>query len=270
MEEQQDIPAATMGVQLVYAASVSIIVIMLLGIVQSLKISSYIINYQYTGSTSCVNGAVHLVNGRRPSEGAVQICVNGVWGHVCGYYWSTTNAKVVCSQLGYSTTCELLIVNNSLIMKYYKQCNCPSTVYSHSLFLFSGGSQQPIIYDRVSCSGSERTLASCSKDVNYDSYCQTSKAGVVCEGEYSNSTVDMHIFCTYFTVFGNQSVPSNCTSGDLQLVNGSSDGEGRVEVCYQGVWTTVDGYSWDYNDARVLCHQLGHDDKCENHSKKCR
>ena len=60
------------------------------------------------------------------------------------------------------------------------------------------------------------------------------------------------------------SVPVNCTSGDIQLVNGSSDGEGRVEVCYQGVWTTVDGHSWDYNDARVLCRQLGYDDKCEN------
>ena len=47
-------------------------------------------------------------------------------------------------------------------------------------------------------------------------------------------------------------------------MNGSSDGEERVEVCYQGVWTTEDGYSWDYNDARVLCRQLGYDDKCEN------
>ena len=54
-----------------------------------------------------MNGAVRLVNGRRPSEGSVQICVNGVWGHVCGDYWSTANAKVTCRQLGYSTTCEL-------------------------------------------------------------------------------------------------------------------------------------------------------------------
>ena len=62
-----------------------------------------------------------------------------------------------------------------------------------------------------------------------------------------------------------QLVLTNCTSGDIQLVNGSSDGEGRVEVCYQGVWTTVDGHSWDYNDACVLCRQLGYDDKCENY-----
>ena len=50
-------------------------------------------------------------------------------------------------------------------------------------------------------------------------------------------------------------VPTNCTSGDVRLVNGSSDSEGIVEVCYQGVWTTVAGnsYYWDYRDARVLC-----------------
>ena len=48
-------------------------------------------------------------------------------------------------------------------------------------------------------------------------------------------------------------------------MNGSTDMEGRVEVCYNGVWTTVsDRYSWNYNDARVLCHQLGFHDECEN------
>ena len=58
-------------------------------------------------------------------------------------------------------------------------------------------------------------------------------------------------------------VPSNCTSGAVRLVNGNSDSEGIVEVCYQGVWTAVDGVYWDYCDARVLCRQLGYHDKCE-------
>ena len=57
-----------------------------------------------------MNDAVRLVNGRRASEGSVQICVDGVWGHVCGSYWSAANAKVVCRQLGYSTVCKLNII----------------------------------------------------------------------------------------------------------------------------------------------------------------
>ena len=137
-----------------------------------------------------MNGAVRLVNGRRASEGSVQICVDGVWGHVCGGSWSAANTKVVCRQLGYSTMCKLnatlyLTLHIVLIENYL--CNYPLTVYSPSFSLFNGGSQQPIIYGRMSCSGSEQTLSSCSNYVNYNSYCQTYKAGVVCESEYSNS-----------------------------------------------------------------------------------
>ena len=58
-------------------------------------------------------------------------------------------------------------------------------------------------------------------------------------------------------------VLTNCTSGAVRLVNGSSDREGIVEVCYQEVWTTVDGVYWDYSDALVLCRHLGYQDTCK-------
>ena len=50
---------------------------------------------------------------------------------------------------------------------------------------------------------------------------------------------------------------ANCTNGDLFLVDGWSELEGRLEVCYNNQWGTVCDDRWTDGSTKVACRQLG-------------
>ncbi len=51
-----------------------------------------------------------------------------------------------------------------------------------------------------------------------------------------------------------------CNDGDIQLVNGATENEGRVEICFNNHWGTICDDQWGPQEATVVCRQLGYGD----------
>ena len=86
--------------------------------------------------------------------------------------------------------------------------------------------------DEVECVGNEENLLNCSFIQEHD----------------CGHNEDASVKCTV----------TECYEGVVRLVGGMNKTQGRVEICLGGLWGTVYDDSWTYQDAQVVCKQLGY------------
>ncbi|XP_019850477.1 PREDICTED: scavenger receptor cysteine-rich domain superfamily protein-like [Amphimedon queenslandica] len=167
-------------------------------------------------------GSVRLVWGSGPWEGNLQVCLNGVWGWVCHNAFGTTDARVVCRQLGYTITGAAAKTSS-----YY------------------GWGNGTILMDYVSCTGSETSITSCGYNTVLTSSCIHSRlAGVVCQsgGTCTNNNIRLITASSSYRSHGRVEFCRNNQWGTI-CDNGWDNSDARV-VCRQlGFDTSQYSYS---------------------------
>ena len=76
---------------------------------------------------------------------------------------------------------------------------------------------------------------------------------------YDVERVGYTIICYVITIHNGWMVTVSCDDGDLRLVGGETEYDGRLEVCISQRWGTVSGNGWSASDTQVACRQLGFD-----------
>ncbi|XP_030852007.1 deleted in malignant brain tumors 1 protein isoform X2 [Strongylocentrotus purpuratus] len=107
--------------------------------------------------SSSLSSAIRVVGGSRPTEGRVEVFVNGAWGTVCDDLWDVNDANVACRQLGFGRA-----ISAPVGARY-------------------GSGSGSILLDNLACTGAESNLLSCPHSGIGSHNCgHEEDAGVVC------------------------------------------------------------------------------------------
>ncbi|CAI8037191.1 Phosphatidylinositol phosphatase PTPRQ [Geodia barretti] len=170
---------------------------------------------------------------------ATRVCVDGAVRLIDAQGAAVTRGSIrkgrveVCINETWGTVCDESWSRNDAKVVCAQLGHLTSGARSYSDALFGQGNGS-ILLNNVACTGSENSLLDCTSDpIGTVGGCiHADDAGVSCR-------------------------TSMCTNGDLYLVDGVSENEGRLEICHSNQWGTVCDDLWDSHATGVACRQLG-------------
>ena len=109
------------------------------------------------------------------NEGMVQRCVSQSWRAVCGTLWDCNDARVLCRQLGFPASGELLIII-VIITPPFHTTDVLATTLSLGIIPWPLRDN-----NRYSCSGNENSLSNCPTGSSTSS-CSSIAARALCQG----------------------------------------------------------------------------------------
>ncbi len=134
----------------------------------------------------------------------------------------------------------------------------------------------PFHIHHLNCTGNELSITDCTVDTDYTCPESHDTASVVCQGEcyyhilrqcflflfvWSQLYTGCYLSCI-LSLDARHSKGVTCNHGDVRLVHGSTQHEGRLEVCMNHLWGSVCSsphtFRWTSIDSSVVCGQLGH------------
>ena len=134
----------------------------------------------------------------------------------------------------------------------------------HSLcFLYTGATAHSDAYfgegsglihmTSVRCSGSEYDIAECETENVGINFNHSLDVGVKCQPGLLKKR-----YAQYINTFFPFTADEAYREGDIHLVGGSYNWEGRVEIYWSGTWGAISDSSWTAAEASVVCKQLQH------------
>ena len=104
----------------------------------------------------------------------------------------------------------------------------------------------------VKCSGSEYNVTECETQTNGISSSHSLDVGVKCQPGMLIINYSLAYHSIFFTA------DEAYREGDIRLVGGSYNWEGRVEIYWSGTWGAISDSPWTAAEATVVCRQLRH------------